>query len=113
MKNLMKAFGIAILLSGVVAVTNAQTAPASSTTTKTTTQTTPDKGTPTNTKTTKTSTTAKTTTKTADKVVGKDAKGHDIYQGPKGGKYWINDKGTKVYLPAEKAAATTPAPPKK
>ena len=95
MKNVMKALGMAILVSGVFAVTSvsAQTTPAAKTTT------TPA---------------AKTTTAPAkantDKVVGKDAKGNNIYEGPKGGKYTINAKGAKVYLPKDKtAASTTPA----
>jgi colicin import membrane protein len=33
-----------------------------------------------------------------DKVVGKRKDGKAIYQGPKGGKYYINDAGNKVYL---------------
>src|SRR5215468_10342399 len=31
----------------------------------------------------------------ADKVVGKDAKGRTLYEGPKGGKYYINSQGNK------------------
>jgi hypothetical protein len=88
MKNLMKAFGIALLFSGIFAVTNvsAQTTPA------------PAK------------TTAPAPAKNTDKVVGKDAKGHTIYQGVKGGQYYMNDKGTKTYLPkGTKVTPTTPA----
>ncbi|MCU0447153.1 MAG: hypothetical protein MUE85_19835 [Microscillaceae bacterium] len=33
-----------------------------------------------------------------DKVVGKDAKGRTIYQGPRGGRYYINSKGNKEYI---------------
>jgi hypothetical protein len=32
-----------------------------------------------------------------DKLIGKDAKGHDIYQGPKGGQYYLSN-GNKQYL---------------
>jgi len=34
--------------------------------------------------------------KSKDKSIGKDAKGRIIYQGPKGGKYYINSKGKKL-----------------
>ena len=44
----------------------------------------------------KTATTA--TTKVADKVIETDAKGRTIYQGPKGGKYYINKNGNKEYI---------------
>ena len=33
-----------------------------------------------------------------DKIVGKDAKGRSIYQGPKGGQYIINSSGGKDYI---------------
>jgi colicin import membrane protein len=33
-----------------------------------------------------------------DKEVGKTADGKIIYEGPKGGKYTISDKGNKVYI---------------
>ena len=46
--------------------------------------------------------TAKTTTtpavKTADKVVGTDDKGRTIYEGPRGGRYYINKNGNKEYI---------------
>jgi colicin import membrane protein len=38
-----------------------------------------------------------TATPGTDKLIGKDAKGHDIYQGPKGGQYYISN-GNKQYL---------------
>jgi hypothetical protein len=38
------------------------------------------------------------TTKVADKVIETDAKGRTIYQGPKGGKYYINKNGNKEYV---------------
>jgi colicin import membrane protein len=44
----------------------------------------------------KTTTTA--TTKVADKVIETDAKGRTIYQGPRGGKYYINKNGNKEYV---------------
>lgn len=34
-----------------------------------------------------------------DKVVGHRADGRAIYRGPRGGRYYINDAGNKVYLP--------------
>ena len=37
----------------------------------------------------------------ADKVMGKDAKGRSIYQGPKGGQYIINANGNKEYIKKE------------
>ena len=36
--------------------------------------------------------------KTADKAIGTDAQGRTIYQGPKGGKYYINKEGHKEYV---------------
>jgi colicin import membrane protein len=33
-----------------------------------------------------------------DKVFGKDAKGRTIYEGPRGGHYYINSKGNKEYI---------------
>jgi len=36
--------------------------------------------------------------KSADKVVGTDAKGRTIYEGPRGGHYYINSKGNKEYV---------------
>ena len=38
-----------------------------------------------------------TATSGTDKLIGKDAKGHDVYQGPKGGQYYISN-GNKQYL---------------
>ena len=38
------------------------------------------------------------TRKVADKVIETDAKGRTIYQGPKGGKYYINKNGNKEYV---------------
>jgi hypothetical protein len=87
MKNLMKAFGIAVLFSGVVAVANAQTTPA---------QTAPKTTTP----------PAKTTTPAkADKVVGTDAKGNKVYKGATGN-YWIDAKG--AHQPVPKGDKVTP-----
>jgi len=34
----------------------------------------------------------------ADKAIGTDAKGRTIYQGPKGGKYYIDKNGNKEYV---------------
>lgn len=39
-----------------------------------------------------------TTVKTADKVLTTDAKGRTIYQGPRGGKYYIDKNGNKEYI---------------
>ena len=39
-----------------------------------------------------------TSVKTADAVIGTDAKGRTLYQGPKGGKYYINKNGNKEYV---------------
>ena len=91
MKNLMKATGIALLLSGTFAVTNvsAQTTPA---------QTAPK--------------TVAPPAKTADKVIGTDPKGAKVYKGANGeytivnGKNVMLPKGTKV-TPLPKS--TTPA----
>ena len=33
-----------------------------------------------------------------DKSFGKDAKGRTIYEGPRGGKYYINSNGNKTYI---------------
>ena len=41
------------------------------------------------------STTATTST---DKVVGKDASGRTLYEGSKGGKYYMNKSGNKEYI---------------
>jgi colicin import membrane protein len=38
------------------------------------------------------------TAKTADKAIGTDAKGRTIYQGPRGGKYYIDKNGNKEYV---------------
>ena len=43
----------------------------------------------------------KTTEKAAagdDKVIGKDDKGRTIYEGPRGGRYYINSNGNKTYV---------------
>lgn len=37
----------------------------------------------------------------ADRVVGRREDGRAIYEGPRGGRYYINDSGNKVYLPRE------------
>jgi hypothetical protein len=60
MKNLMKAFGIALLFSGVFAVTNVS----------------------------------------AQTVVGRDAKGNDIYKNAKGKYYYSDNNGKQVNEPA-------------
>ncbi len=39
-----------------------------------------------------------TSVKTADAAIGTDAKGRTLYQGPKGGKYYINKNGNKEYV---------------
>lgn len=39
-----------------------------------------------------------TTAKVADKSIGTDAQGRTIYQGPRGGKYYINKNGNKEYV---------------
>ena len=39
-----------------------------------------------------------TSVKTADAVIGTDAKGRTLYQGPRGGKYYINKNGNKEYV---------------
>jgi hypothetical protein len=41
---------------------------------------------------------ASTTNKSGDKVVGTDAKGRTIYEGPRGGRYVLTAKGNKEYL---------------
>lgn len=41
---------------------------------------------------------SKSTTKSVDQAIGTDAKGRTIYQGPKGGKYYINKNGNKEYV---------------
>ncbi|MEO6814968.1 MAG: hypothetical protein ABI172_13635 [Ginsengibacter sp.] len=38
------------------------------------------------------------TVKTADKAISTDAEGRTIYQGPRGGKYYINKNGHKEYV---------------
>lgn len=38
------------------------------------------------------------TAKVADKAISTDAKGRTIYQGPRGGKYYINKNGNKEYV---------------
>ena len=37
----------------------------------------------------------------ADKTIGKDDKGRTIYEGPRGGQYYINSNGNKTYLKAD------------
>jgi PBCV-specific basic adaptor domain len=37
-----------------------------------------------------------------DKTVGTDDKGRTIYEGPRGGQYYINSNGNKTYLKADK-----------
>ena len=37
-----------------------------------------------------------------DKQIGKDDKGRTIYEGPRGGQYYINSNGNKTYLKADK-----------
>ena len=32
-----------------------------------------------------------------DKIIGKDDKGRTIYEGPRGGRYYINSNGNKTY----------------
>jgi colicin import membrane protein len=39
-----------------------------------------------------------TTTTTKDKEVGKDAQGRTLYEGPKGGRYYLTKDGKKVYV---------------
>ena len=34
----------------------------------------------------------------ADKNIGKDDKGRTIYEGPRGGRYYINSNGNKSYI---------------
>ncbi len=36
-----------------------------------------------------------------DKQIGKDEKGRSIFQGPRGGQYYINSNGNKTYLKAD------------
>ncbi|MBK6977996.1 MAG: hypothetical protein IPH28_13570 [Cytophagaceae bacterium] len=33
-----------------------------------------------------------------DKSIGKDDKGRTIYEGPRGGRYYINSNGNKTYI---------------
>ena len=77
-------------------------AAAKTTTTPPATTTTPPAATPTAPAKTTTAPVAKTVTqgvnKTADKVVGTDAKGRTIYQGPKGGQYTLTAAGNKEYI---------------
>lgn len=83
---------------------------AKATTTTTTTTTTPTTTTttvqPKSTKTTVTTTvpttSTKTAVKTADKTIGTDSKGRTIYEGPRGGHYYINSKGNKEYISKDK-----------
>jgi colicin import membrane protein len=41
-------------------------------------------------------------TKSDDKVIGKDDKGRTIYEGPRGGHYYINANGNKTYVERDK-----------
>lgn len=38
------------------------------------------------------------TTNSSDKIVGKTEEGRDIYQGPRGGHYYLTDSGNKEYV---------------
>ena len=50
-------------------------------------------------KVTRSASVARTSTpKTADKEIGKDAKGRTLYQGPRGGKYYLTKSGNKEYV---------------
>ena len=40
--------------------------------------------------------------KKGDKVVGRDEKGRTIYEGPRGGRYYISKTGGKVYVRKKK-----------
>jgi len=86
MKNLMKAFGIAVLFSGVVAVANAQTTPAQTAPAKSSTTTAPAKN--------------------MDKVVGTDPKGAKVYKGANGEYTIVNGKN----VPLPKGTKVTPLP---
>ncbi len=37
-----------------------------------------------------------------DKTIGKDDKGRPVYETPKGGRYYVNANGEKIYLSADK-----------
>lgn len=37
-----------------------------------------------------------------DKVIGKDAQGRTLYEGPRGGQYYINGNGNKTYVKPDK-----------
>jgi colicin import membrane protein len=37
-----------------------------------------------------------------DKAVGKDVEGRTIYEGPRGGRYYLNSSGNKVYVGKDK-----------
>ena len=39
---------------------------------------------------------------TEDKAIGKDEKGRTIYEGPRGGHYYINANGNKTYIKRDK-----------
>jgi hypothetical protein len=41
-------------------------------------------------------------TSAPDKVFGKDAKGRTIYEGSRGGHYYINESGKKEYIKKDK-----------
>ena len=40
--------------------------------------------------------------KSSDKAVGKTADGKTIYEGPRGGRYYINSNGNKTYITKDK-----------
>ena len=40
--------------------------------------------------------------KVPDKAISTDAKGRTIYEGPRGGRYYIDKNGKKEYLPKDK-----------
>jgi PBCV-specific basic adaptor domain len=123
-KTLMGLFSICILLAGMNATAQttaskdsaakaakkaakaeakAEKAKASAATT-TATATAPKPATPTTTTATAAPATASAKTpaqgvnKSADKVIGTDAKGRTIYQGPKGGQYTLTPAGNKEYI---------------
>jgi colicin import membrane protein len=42
------------------------------------------------------------TNNSEDKIVGKDDKGRTIYEGPRGGRYYLTENGNKVYVTNKK-----------
>jgi len=38
------------------------------------------------------------TTTNGDKLTGAKHNGHPVYEGPQGGKYYINESGNKIYI---------------